>query len=82
MYGDHNIFFLLFFQEEIKINKVTIFVNPYAEPDEEEEEEKSKENKAEDEDNVSFRDLCHANYHSLSFFPPFYSNSNYTCRIS
>ncbi|KAL2924705.1 Peptidyl-prolyl cis-trans isomerase CYP65 [Bienertia sinuspersici] len=36
--------------EEIKINSVTIFVNPYAEPDEEE-EEKAKENKAEDEEN-------------------------------
>lgn len=37
--------------EEIKINSVSIFVNPYTEPDEEEEEEKAKENKAEDEEN-------------------------------
>ncbi|XP_021714467.1 peptidyl-prolyl cis-trans isomerase CYP65-like [Chenopodium quinoa] len=36
--------------EEIKINRVSIFVNPYAEPDEED-EEKTKENKAEDEEN-------------------------------
>ncbi|CAM8883360.1 unnamed protein product [Rhodiola kirilowii] len=35
--------------EEIKINKVTVFVNPYAEPDEEEEEEK-KEKEAQDEE--------------------------------
>ncbi|KNA14287.1 hypothetical protein SOVF_108650 [Spinacia oleracea] len=37
--------------EEIKINKASIFVNPYAEPDEEDEEEKAKENKTEDEEN-------------------------------
>ncbi|KAK9670260.1 hypothetical protein RND81_13G189800 [Saponaria officinalis] len=38
--------------EEIKINNVTIFVNPYTEPDEEEEEEKTEEQKkAEDEEN-------------------------------
>lgn len=35
--------------EEIKITSVTVFVNPYTEPDEEEEETKEKE--AEDEDN-------------------------------
>ncbi|MED6194771.1 cytochrome P450 monooxygenase 65 [Stylosanthes scabra] len=36
--------------EEIKITSVTIFVNPYTEPDEEEEKDKEKE-KMEDEDN-------------------------------
>ncbi|KAL9461226.1 hypothetical protein AB3S75_004264 [Citrus x aurantiifolia] len=37
--------------EEIKITGVTVFVNPYSEPDEEEEEEKAKDEKnAEDED--------------------------------
>lgn len=42
-------------QEEIKITGVTVFVNPYSEPDEEEEEEKAKDEKnAEDEDKVSF----------------------------
>lgn len=42
-------------QEEIKIISVTVFVNPYTEPDEEEEEEKGKNEKnAEDEENVSF----------------------------
>ncbi|GMH14845.1 hypothetical protein Nepgr_016686 [Nepenthes gracilis] len=38
--------------EEIKITSVTVFVNPYTEPDEEEEEEKTKDDKnAENEDN-------------------------------
>lgn len=42
-------------QEEIKITGVTVFVNPYSEPDEEEEEEKAKDEKnAEDEHKVSF----------------------------
>lgn len=42
-------------QEEIKITNVTIFINPYTEPDEEEEEEKAKNEKAaEDEENVCF----------------------------
>lgn len=37
--------------EEIKITGVTVFLNPYSEPDEEEEEEKAKDEKnAEDED--------------------------------
>ncbi|KAL1316140.1 peptidyl-prolyl cis-trans isomerase CYP65 isoform X1 [Arachis hypogaea] len=36
--------------EEIKITSVTIFVNPYTEPDEEDEQDKEKE-KIEDEDN-------------------------------
>ncbi|GFZ18826.1 plant U-box 49 [Actinidia rufa] len=41
-----------FIQEEIKITGVTVFVNPYTEPDEEDEQEKAKnENKAEEEDN-------------------------------
>ena len=40
-------------QEEIKITSITVFVNPYAEPDAEEEEEKTKDGKnAEDEENV------------------------------
>ncbi|GAV83516.1 Pro_isomerase domain-containing protein/Rtf2 domain-containing protein [Cephalotus follicularis] len=38
--------------EEIKVNSVTIFVNPYTEPDEEEEEEKTKDEKnIKDEEN-------------------------------
>ncbi|XP_057529005.1 peptidyl-prolyl cis-trans isomerase CYP65 [Amaranthus tricolor] len=36
--------------EEIKINRVTVFVNPYTEPDEEE-EEKPNEDKVQDEEN-------------------------------
>lgn len=40
-------------QEDIKITSVTIFVNPYTEPDEEE-EKANDENKAEDGENVSF----------------------------
>lgn len=39
-------------QEEIKINSVTIFVNPYTEPDEEEEQEKAKEEDADNGENV------------------------------
>lgn len=42
-------------QEEIKITSITVFVNPYTEPDEEEEKEKAKDEKnVEDEENVSF----------------------------
>ncbi|ESW28705.1 hypothetical protein PHAVU_002G010800 [Phaseolus vulgaris] len=37
--------------EEIKITSVTIFVNPYTEPDEGEEQDKAKEKNLEDEDN-------------------------------
>lgn len=44
-------------QEEIKITSVTIFVNPYTEPDEEEEEKAKAEEKAEDEDNVCYQTL-------------------------
>jgi hypothetical protein len=40
----------LYLQEEIKILKVSIFMNPYTEPDEE--EEKAKEEKKKDEDYV------------------------------
>ncbi|KAJ0097357.1 hypothetical protein Patl1_28514 [Pistacia atlantica] len=36
--------------EEIKITNVTVFVNPYSEPDEEEEEKAKEEENAEDED--------------------------------
>ena len=50
------LFFSVSLQEEIKITGVTVFVNPYTEPDEEDEQEKAKnETKAEEEDNVSFR---------------------------
>lgn len=43
-------------QEEIKITSVTVFVNPYSEPDEEEAEEKAKDEKnINDEENVSSR---------------------------
>lgn len=41
-------------QEEIKITGVTVFINPYSEPDEEEEEKAKEEKNAEDEDKVSF----------------------------
>ncbi|OAY35588.1 peptidyl-prolyl cis-trans isomerase CYP65 [Manihot esculenta] len=38
--------------EEIKINSITVFVNPYTEPDEEDEQEEAKDEKAtEDEEN-------------------------------
>lgn len=45
---------LFCFQEEIKITGVTVFVNPYTEPDEEEEKAKEEEekNKNAEEDNV------------------------------
>lgn len=47
--------FLSCMQEEIKITGVTIFVNPYAEPDEEEEEKaKDRKNAEEDGENVGF----------------------------
>lgn len=39
-------------QQEIKITGVTIFVNPYSEPDEEEERAKEEEKKAADADDV------------------------------
>lgn len=39
-------------QEEIKITSVTVFVNPYSEPDEEEEEKQKDEKNVEDEENV------------------------------
>lgn len=46
---------LFLIQEEIKINSITVFVNPYTEPDEEDEQEDAKDEKAtEDEENVSF----------------------------
>lgn len=41
-------------QEEIKITSVTVFVNPYTEPDEEEEQNDAKEKNVEDEDKVCF----------------------------
>lgn len=45
-------------QEEIKIIDVEVYVNPYAESDDEEDGEKP-ENKIEDEDNVSYNFLEH-----------------------
>lgn len=42
-------------QEEIKITSVTVFVNPYTEPDEEEEQDNAKEKNTEDEENVCSR---------------------------
>jgi hypothetical protein len=41
-------------QEEIKITGITVFVNPYSEPDEEEEEKAKDEKNVDDEENVSF----------------------------
>lgn len=47
-------------QEEIKIIDVEVYVNPYAESDDEEDREKpNDENKIEDEDNVSYNFLEH-----------------------
>lgn len=43
-----------FLQEEIKITSVTVFVNPYTEPDEEDEKGED-EKKVDDEENVSFQ---------------------------
>lgn len=40
------------FQEDIKIANVTIFVNPYTQPDEEEKKDNAKEKNAKDGDNV------------------------------
>lgn len=59
-------------QEEIKVTGVTVFVNPYTEPDAEEEEEKTKDGKnAEDEENVSFwtLKLRSGTFCSLFFLP-------------
>ncbi|KAL2348309.1 hypothetical protein Fmac_002309 [Flemingia macrophylla] len=42
---------IAFNQEEIKITGVTIFVNPYTEPDEGQEQDNAKETNANDEDN-------------------------------
>lgn len=57
-------------QEEIKITSITVFVNPYSEPDEEEEEKAKEEKKTEDEDYVSF--LTHL-YQIINFFFPIFS---------
>lgn len=46
------VFVCLYLQEEIKILKVSVFVNPYTEPDEEEEKAKEEEEKKKDEDYV------------------------------
>lgn len=57
-----------YLQEEIKILKVSIFVNPYTEPDEEEEKAKEEEEKKKDEDYVIFlvlaivMDCLHLNF--------------------
>lgn len=45
-----------FLQEEIKITSVTVFVNPYTEPDEEDKKGED-EKKDDDEENVSFHFL-------------------------
>lgn len=47
--------FFFCLQEEIKITSVTVFVNPYTEPDEEEEQDNAKEKNTEDEENVCSR---------------------------
>lgn len=53
-------------QEEIKITSITVFVNPYTEPDEEEEKEKAKDEKnVDDEENVSFESF---DIRALAFF--------------
>ena len=46
------VFLCLYLQEEIKILRVSVFVNPYTEPDEEEEKAKDEEEKKKDEDYV------------------------------
>lgn len=45
-------YFCLYLQEEIKILKVSLFVNPYTEPDEEEEKAKEEEETKRDDDYV------------------------------
>lgn len=59
-------------QEEIKITGVTVFVNPYTEPDEEEEQNNAKEKNADDEENVCSRIfeislICYFFLTSISF---------------
>lgn len=61
-------------QEEIKITGITVFVNPYTEPDEEEEKEKAKDEKnADDEENVSFKSF---DMRILAFFGFYFLSSN------
>lgn len=61
-------------QEEIKITSITVFVNPYTEPDEEEEKEKAKDEKnADDEENVSFKSF---DLRVLTFFGFYFLSSN------
>lgn len=58
----------IYLQEEIKILKVSIFVNPYTEPDEEEEKAKEEEKKK-DEDYVMFHFIsCFSYSHGLFIF--------------
>lgn len=49
-----NVYAYVITQEEIKIISTDVFVNPYAESDEEEEEKANEDTTAKDEDNVSF----------------------------
>lgn len=49
------VYFCLPAQEEIKIISIEVYVNPYAEPDEEEEAKANEDKIAEDEENVSLR---------------------------
>lgn len=73
---------MLAVQEEIKIISVEVYVNPYAESDEEEEERKTNEDKnAEDEENVSSRPLmwllfCYVIFPAFKLLLfPFYVNN-------
>ena len=69
-------------QDEIKITGVTVFVNPYSEPDEEEAEEQAKnEKKAEDEDNVCFQTLLLLPFYSSILCSP-HSYCYFFCYIS
>jgi predicted membrane protein len=64
-----HVLFLSLVQEEIKITSITVFVNPYTEPDEEEEKEKAKDEKnAEDEENVSFESFDNRVLAFLGFY--------------
>jgi hypothetical protein len=64
------VFLCFYLQEEIKILRISVFVNPYTEPDEEEEKAKEEEEKK-DEDYVMMPLLVLAiAIYFLHVFPP------------
>lgn len=63
------VFLCFYLQEEIKILRISIFVNPYTEPDEEEEKAKEEEEKKQDEDYVKMPLIfCFSYIHIFSAF--------------